>query len=110
MQTFIIEHVAELILGGIAAVLGVICKKLFAKLKEKEKDNEATKQGVIVALHMRLYELCQICIDKNFVTTEELRDAESVYDAYHSLGANGTGTALYHRILTLPIDNDRKED
>ena len=117
VQGLLTQYLVQIILGTINIVLGILCKHLYSKLKKqseesearlkkKEEDDELTRKGVLVTLHMRLYELCQRCIDKRNVTTEELKNAEEVYDTYHSLGGNGTGTALYKKILELPIDND----
>lgn len=121
MQDFVAQYLIQIIFGIVSTCLGLLCKHLYSKLRklneesekrvaERDKEDKLTREGVLVTLHMRLYELCQRCIDKGTVTTEELKNTEDVYNIYHALGGNGTGSALYNRILKLPIDNDRKED
>ncbi|WP_279132730.1 hypothetical protein [Barnesiella intestinihominis] len=48
-------------------------------------------------------------MEQGRATTEDLNNVERIYDNYHKLGGNGTGTALYERILRLPLD-DGKDD
>ena len=121
MQEFILQYIIQIILGGISRMLGLLSKHHYTKLRmqsevsekkfaDKEKEDKMTREGVIVSLHMRLYELCQECINQGYVTTEELKNVEEVYKTYHAHGGNGTGTSLYNRILALPIDKDRKEE
>lgn len=121
MDSSIIQNVIQGALSVITGLLAYACKKLLDKVEAqnkevekqaaaKEKESEVVRQGVIVTLHMRLYELCQDALDRGYITTEQLRNAEEVYNVYHSLGGNGTGTALYNRMQKLPIENDRKEE
>lgn len=121
MQDFVVQYLIQIIFGALSTTLGLLCKHLYTKLRQqneesekriaaKEEEDRLTREGVIVTLHMRLYDLCQKCINQGYVTTEELKNAEDVYKTYHALGGNGTGTSLYNRIQKLPIDNDRKEE
>ena len=43
---------------------------------------------------------------KGFVTFEELESANEVYEAYHNLKGNGTGTKMIEEIRKLPIKED----
>ena len=43
---------------------------------------------------------------KGFVTFEELESANEVYEAYHNLKGNGTGTKMIEEIRNLPLKED----
>lgn len=45
-------------------------------------------------------------MQKGYVTFEELENVNEVYDAYHNLKGNGTGTKMIEEIRKLPIKED----
>lgn len=104
MREFILQHVVELILSTVVTGLGVVCKILWKKLKEKEKDDDAQREGLLSVLHLVLYREAMVHIEAGYITTEDLKHIEYIYKYYHALGGNGTGTALYQRVLKLPIE------
>lgn len=117
MQDFILSHIAELV-AGIAMLFATgaykhLEKKISDKDKEIEKKDQRTEaafKGIQALLHHQLYQDCQRLLEAKCVTPTELRDIEKIYESYHALGGNGTGTALYNRILSLPIDIDNGKD
>lgn len=117
MQDFILSHIAEFI-AGIAMLFATgaykrLEKKIAEKDKnaeEKDKKTEAAFKGIQALLHHQLYQDCQRLLEEKCVTPTELCDIEKIYESYHALGGNGTGTALYNRILSLPIDIDNGKD
>lgn len=117
MQDFILSHIAEFI-AGIAMLFATgaykrLEKKIAEKDKnaeEKDKKTEAVFKGIQALLHHQLYQDCQRLLEEKCVTPTELCDIEKIYESYHALGGNGTGTALYNRILSLPIDIDNGKD
>lgn len=110
MQELLIKYASEIVLSFIILVLTAKYKDLTTKVENKEKRDHALEDGVKSILHYLLYRECKVCLDAQQVSTEELKEIEHIYDAYHALGGNGTGTALYNRILSLPIENTCKED
>ena len=66
------------------------------------------KEGVLALLHDRLYQGCTHHINNGYITTEELKNMEYLYNGYHELGGNGTGTELYERVKDLPLKEDKK--
>lgn len=99
MTQFIIEYCVELLFGIIAAALGTGYKKLSSKLKEQE----LMKEGILAILHDRLYQACEHNLTRGYCTIDEIKNLECLYNSYHSLGGNGTGTELYERVQSLPI-------
>lgn len=104
LQEFILQHIVELFLSTVVTGLGVVCKILWKKLKEKEKDDDAQRDGLLSVLQFILYREAMSYIDAGCICMEDLKHIEYIYKYYHALGGNGTGTALYHRILKLPIE------
>lgn len=102
IQTFILEHIGELIFAGISALLGV----MFRELRQTVKEQKALRGGVIAMLHDRIYAECEKWLTRGGITTDALHNLEHLYKSYHELGGNGTGTNLYERAKALPIIKD----
>ena len=74
--------------------------------EEESKKREANAQGTkMILLYMleRLYEEYKL---QNYVTHEQRDRFFEIYNAYHNLGGNGYGTALWETIEGLDIRND----
>ncbi|MDF7639931.1 hypothetical protein PT285_11015 [Lactobacillus sp. ESL0791] len=63
------------------------------------------KTGEIEELHTSLDALCYEAIQQGFITEEQFTRLNQVYNVYHSLGGNGSGTKLYQQASQLPIKN-----
>lgn len=77
-----------------------------ARIEEENKKREANAQGTkMILLYMleRLYEEYKL---QNYVTHEQRDRFCEIYNAYHNLGGNGYGTALWETIEGLDIRND----
>lgn len=111
MQDAVLSYIVQAVMGAIIAALAGSYGRLSKKFKAKEVENEAIKKGVREVLHLELYKECQELLEIGRITPEDLKNVERIYENYHALGGNGTGTALYERILKLPINiDDRKDD
>ena len=76
------------------------------RIEEDNRKQQALTEGTrMILLYMleRLYEEYKI---QNFVTHEQRDKFHNIYDAYHALGGNGYGTALWETIQELEIRND----
>ena len=98
-QTFILEHLGELAFSGLAAVLGWLGKTVWDTVKEQKNMKKAIK----ALLHDRLYQSSHFYLKQEWVDMEGLTNVGYIYESYHDLGGNGTGTALYNKIKELPI-------
>ena len=54
-------------------------------------------------LHNKIYTLGKQYIEQEYITLADLKDFEYLYNAYHKLGGNGTGTEIFERVKDLPI-------
>lgn len=70
---------------------------------------ELVEEGLLAVLHDRLYQACRFYLARNdrdnkpWITAEELKNLEYLYDGYSALGGNGTCKELYERCRELPI-------
>ena len=104
---FVVEYWLQAIFGTMIAVLGVMIKNLDIKIKQERAENEAVKIAMVAMLHDRLFQCCRYHIKNGYIPLEESESAldnlRMLYETYHALGGNGTGTELYHRVIKLPI-------
>ena len=99
MKEFIIQYWFETVMSLITGGLAWVCRKLKKKV-DKQKLIEA---GMLAILHDRLYQLGREYIERSWITLEELKNVEYLYESYHALGGNGTGTEIWERIKNLPV-------
>lgn len=99
MKAFVMQYWLEFIFGLVITGLS-FC---YNRLAKKFKDQEAIKEGIIAILHDRLFQLGMSYIEKEEITLSDLENFEGIYNAYHSLGGNGTGTEIYGRVKELPL-------
>ena len=94
----------QLFISVTSSVAVAILAWLAHKMKKLIETNDAQRDGIrsllrneIVRLHRELVEAQGWC------ALEDKEYATRTYDAYHELGGNGTGTALYEDIMNLSI-------
>ncbi len=99
MIDFIFRYWIEVLFG--LAIAGL--SYLYKKLEKRYKEQEAIKDGLVAILHDRLCQSCLYFMSKDEIGLTELKNIERMYNAYHNLGGNGTGTELYERVKELKI-------
>lgn len=98
MKEFIVEYWIEVLFGTATTILGGFCHKL----KKKVDKQNLIEAGMLAILHDRLYQLGREYIEREWITLEELKNMEYLYNSYHDLGGNGTGTEIWERVKNLP--------
>lgn len=88
---------------GVPSLIGAVLLSIFNYIKSKSSANKLIKDGVLAILHNKIYTLGKQYIAQKYIATEDLKDFEYLYKAYHALGGNGTGTEIYERVMALPI-------
>ena len=80
--------------------------------KEEKKQNDATNKalvdGVMLQLRYMLQRYHTEYMLQEFITTEQYRNFEEIYNVYHSLKGNGTATKWFDEIKELEIRDDIK--
>ena len=77
-------------------------------LKSKRMKYKIIEDGLICILHNMVYNQGKEYIRVGDITVEDMKDYEYLYNTYHSLGGNGTGTEIYERVKDLPIRQERR--
>lgn len=115
LQTYytVLPIITTSLMGYVIWVLQNNRKKEAVRIEEEnkriEEDNrkqQALNEGTrMILLYMleRLYEEYKI---QNYVTHEQRDRFHNIYNAYHALGGNGYGTALWETVEELEIRND----
>lgn len=103
MIEFIQKFWLQTALSGIVALMIGTTRMIFGRFKNEFKEQKLIKDGMLAILHDRLYQACHFYIARGWITSSELNNIEHLYNAYHNLGGNGTGTELYNRCKALPI-------
>lgn len=95
-------------LMGVPSLIVSIIISIVNYIKAKNSSQELIKEGVLAILHNKIYTLGKQYIEKGQVSVQEFDDLEHLYKAYHALGGNGTGTAIFNRVKSLPYKVDDK--
>ena len=103
MIDFIARYWIQFAFGLVSTGLAAVFRVLHARLKKEMREQKLIKEGLLALLHDRLYQACQCLIARGHCTINDLKNTEYLYESYHSLGGNGTGTELFERVKKLPI-------
>lgn len=111
----------------VTCVLGVLMG-MIANVRKKQREHEAIQKrrnelqekrldaledGVKGLLHDRIHERYHECDKKGYADVQDRENMEKLYEPYHALGGNGTGTDLYTKMRALPTapaDNKTPEN
>jgi len=105
MWDWILKYWVEVLFGLILSSFGVAFRFAYKKLLEQLKGQKLTQTGLVAILHDLIYRNCTEYLGQGFITTDELENLTLMYETYHSLGGNGTATAIYKRCCELEIKN-----
>lgn len=100
------NHWVEWLFAALLALLTAGYKLLLERVKAYREEQKALKEGVLALLHDRLYQGCRYHIHNGQITDGEMSNMEYLYNGYHALGGNGTGTELFERIKKLPLKEE----
>ena len=77
--------------------------KLEEQLKQFDEKSDKRDLATLTLLHDRLYTACEKALKIGKISVYNLDNIEHLYQEYHRLGGNGTGTELFKRVKSLPI-------
>ncbi len=103
MWDFIIKYWVEFLFGIIAAGLMAGYRAMAKKIRDGKKTESAVAEGMKYLLMFKLREEGERYVHEGKCSTDEKREFEKVYLAYHELGGNGTITSLKDQVLNLPV-------
>lgn len=88
----------------------VVLAALAASLMRLYRLMDAMQEGTRTMLRSRLVDLHERYVVSGAGCPDWVkREATQVYDAYHGMGGNGTGTHYYQEIIEAPVGGDKEE-
>lgn len=85
-----------------------IVKSRNIRLINLENRMDMTDNAVQAVLHDSLYRQCTSVIYRGSVTISELDNIEHLFKGYSGIGGNGTGEALYNKVKSLKLIDDKE--
>lgn len=79
------------------------CEQQEQIVNELRFTNKAIVSGVRELLKSELKQKHSEHMMQKFISSDDLHNFEELYNCYHNLGGNGTGTKWYDEVLTLPL-------
>lgn len=104
MKEQLIAIVPSILLAVVSFFLGRANKLLDKKDKQKEDAEntvDAMKDGICALLRVQLIEYHDKYMAEGKIPHYAMDNYSSMYDAYHTLGGNGTVTAMFERLKRL---------
>lgn len=105
-----VNVVMTLIAAGLLWFIKRLWNKLEKKNEKEEKVQEALTNGVRAELKLSLLKSFGRYQKLKYVPVVEVDSIKDIYESYHALGGNGTGTSIYESILAMghnPPPEDR---
>lgn len=100
----------ELASAAIQWAVPVVLAALVASLMRLYRLMDAMQEGTRTMLRSRLVDLHERYVVSGRGCPDWVkREATQVYDAYHGMGGNGTGTHYYEEIINAPIRGDMED-
>lgn len=108
MKEWILQYWIEVLFGLIIAAIVAGYKRLYTKLIDKSKEQDAIKLGIQALLRNSIIQSYNHYMEKGCCPIYALENVTALYTQYHALGGNGTVTELMERLKDLPTEK-RKE-
>ena len=103
MWDFVVKYWVEFLFGLVAAGLIAGYKKLANRIQSDKETEKAIADGMRCLLMYQLREEGEKHINAGSCTIDDKREFERAYNAYHTLGGNGTITSLKDQVIALPL-------
>lgn len=103
---WIARYWMEALFGIILTGLSVAYRVLAKKFKEEISEQKAQREGLKSLLRDRIIQSYNHYMELKRIPIYARENVESMYNAYHSLGGNGTVTNLVETLKALPTKNE----
>ena len=104
MRDWIAKYWLGALFGALTGALGWAVGRLRKRQKAQEAEQAAVKEGMLALLHDRIYSSYAECLKKGYASVDDIKNLEYLYNPYHALGGNGTGTELFRRVKRMPTE------
>ena len=100
----------ELARAAVQWAVPVVLAALVASLMRLYRLMDAMQEGTRTMLRSRLVDLLERYVVSGAGCPDWVkREATQVYDAYHGMGGNGTGTHYFEEIIEAPIRGESED-
>ncbi len=99
----LLTAVISAVVSSLVAMVKAGGKKAIERTEAEKAADEAMRAGMRALLWRELQVIHAHATDRGGMSVSERRHLESVYQAYHGLGGNGTGTRLYNDAMSMPV-------
>lgn len=103
LASTLLAAVVSAAVSSLVAALKAGGRKAIERTEADRALDEAMRAGMRALLWRELQLIHAHAADNGGMTVAERRHLESVYQAYHALGGNGTGTRLYEDAMRQPV-------
>lgn len=101
-----LEIIVQIFIGVLIGVLTAIILSFRNEWQESKQieviENQIIKESIKEILGKLLDDMYVLYSELKYIPLEKLHQARRIYDCYHSLGGNGTGTAEINKLEELP--------
>ena len=102
MQDFICKYWPEALFTLILAIFGGAYKRLSKKVHKELCDQRSLRDGTQALLRNEIIKLYEKYISLGWIPIYAMENILAMYEAYHSLGGNGTITKIVDELRALP--------
>lgn len=82
----------EIITAIVSGVMTIVSGVLLYRVQNTDKKKKNGDKAMMILMRRELRLLHEKWMEKGYVTDTALGEFEEIYEIYHSLGGNGTGT------------------
>lgn len=96
----------EILTNLLSVVMTALCTYTVWILQQNRTKKDHSHDALKILLKSQLKEYYLEYTERGYVTTDELDACIEIYETYHNLGGNGTGTKMIEDVKRLPIKED----
>ncbi len=102
MPDWIAKYWIEWLFGVVVAVLGIVIRKINARVKDTQAKNSAIELGVQALLRAQMIDDFNHYAEKGYAPIYARENFENLYTQYKGLGGNGVMTDIHEKFKALP--------
>ena len=96
-------EMSAIVVAVVTPIISAITGYVTFMIKNKKHGETLETKAMIILLRRELREQYQTLTSKQSITIEELEEFDEVYEIYHELGGNGTGTKMHGFVHQLKV-------
>ncbi len=89
--------------GVVGAIVAAVVASVRTRSKKAMSEDQAMRSGMRALLWREIKNIHSEAVADGGMTPADRKHLESVYNAYHGIGGNGTGTRLYEDAMIQPV-------